>query len=84
VEPIWASCTAINPDIVDFIEAKLGGDRLSNFNISVGVTDKFMRRCRKQSYDLINPRTGRRTREMKARSVSIGLRTPPGGRGTRD
>jgi ribonucleoside-diphosphate reductase alpha chain len=59
-----------HPDIVDFIEAKMEKDRLSNFNISVGVTDKFMEAViRDRLYDLVNPRTGKRTGSAKARSV---------------
>ena len=59
-----------HPDILDFIEAKMEKDRLSNFNISVGVTDKFMEAViRDRPYDLVNPRTGKRTGSAKARSV---------------
>ena len=59
-----------HPDILDFIEAKLERDRLSNFNISVGATDKFMEAVlRDRRYDLVNPRTGKKTGNVKARSV---------------
>lgn len=59
-----------HPDILEFVEAKLEGDRLSNFNISVGVTDRFMNAViRGQPYDLINPRTGKRTGTANAQSV---------------
>ncbi|OGP78013.1 MAG: ribonucleoside-diphosphate reductase, adenosylcobalamin-dependent [Deltaproteobacteria bacterium RBG_16_49_23] len=59
-----------HPDILDFVEAKLGKDRLSNFNISVGATDKFMDAViHGKSYDLINPRNDKKTGSVKARSV---------------
>lgn len=49
-----------HPDIMEFIDAKRAGDTLSNFNISVSVSDAFMHAAaRKESYELIHPRTGR-------------------------
>ena len=32
-----------HPDIIDFIEAKVGSNAFRNFNLSVGVTDAFLR-----------------------------------------
>jgi len=59
-----------HPDILKFVESKLEKDRLSNFNISVGATDKFMEAVvRDKSYDLVNPRTGRKTASARARSI---------------
>ena len=59
-----------HPDILEFAEAKLQKDRLSNFNISVGATDKFMEAfIGDKSYDLINPRTGKKTGSARARSI---------------
>ena len=59
-----------HPDIMDFIAAKEDGSRLSNFNISVAVTEDFMRRVEhNQTYDLVNPRTGLPAGQLNARAV---------------
>jgi ribonucleoside-diphosphate reductase alpha chain len=59
-----------HPDILDFIKCKSNEEFLSNFNISVGVTDRFMKSVQKnQDYDLINPRTNKVTQKLNARKV---------------
>ena len=59
-----------HPDIVDFIEAKTQAGKFSNFNLSVAVTDKFMRAVKRNAnFDLINPRTGKKTAKLKAASL---------------
>jgi ribonucleoside-diphosphate reductase alpha chain len=48
-----------HPDILEFITCKLDTTKITNFNISVAVTNAFMRAVeRDETYDLINPRTG--------------------------
>ena len=43
-----------HPDIMRFINAKADQEKLTNFNISVAVTDKFMRALKtKGTYDLV-------------------------------
>ncbi len=59
-----------HPDILSFIRSKEDGENLSNFNISVAVTEDFMERVdRGEEYDLINPRTGAVTSRLNAREV---------------
>jgi len=59
-----------HPDIVDFIEAKIEPGRFCNFNLSVGVTDKFMRAVKgNRDFNLINPRTGKTVRKVKAKAL---------------
>ena len=59
-----------HPDILEFVEAKLDGTSLQNFNISVGMTDAFMAAIQQdRSYDLIHPRTGRPVGRLRAAEV---------------
>jgi len=58
-----------HPDILKFIESKLSGG-ITNFNISVAVTDEFMRAlAADDEYDLVDPHTRQVTRRMRARDV---------------
>jgi len=59
-----------HPDVLDFIEAKTEHGAFENFNLSVGVTDKFMRAVRAgRSFALVNPRTGRKARTIDASAL---------------
>jgi ribonucleoside-diphosphate reductase alpha chain len=49
-----------HPDIESFVAAKARPGTLSTFNLSVGVTDAFLRGAvEHRSHELVNPRTGR-------------------------
>lgn len=59
-----------HPDILEFIRAKEDNDELTNFNISVALTEDFMNAVEDdEEYDLINPRTGEITGSLRAREV---------------
>lgn len=59
-----------HPDIIDFITSKDQDNCLTNFNISVGLTEEFMDAVIKnRDYDLINPRTKESMSKLSARST---------------
>ena len=56
-----------HPDVIEFIRAKVGAGRISNFNLSVGTTDAFWRAALAgESFDLINPRDGKVVDSVRA------------------
>jgi len=59
-----------HPDILEFIWVKDNPEELVNFNISVAITDNFMKALDKDStYPLINPRTEKTVKRLRARDV---------------
>ncbi|MBI4587327.1 MAG: adenosylcobalamin-dependent ribonucleoside-diphosphate reductase [Candidatus Rokubacteria bacterium] len=59
-----------HPDILEFVDAKLDGRTLQNFNLSVGVTDRFMEAVEAgESYEFVHPGSGRVVNRVRAREV---------------
>lgn len=59
--PVW------HPDIMDFIKCKVEDGRLSNMNISVAITDKFMETLREKiPFKLHSPSDGSERGEISA------------------
>jgi ribonucleoside-diphosphate reductase alpha chain len=59
-----------HPDILEFITCKDDLTQVTNFNISVAVTDAFMEAVEQGTgYDLVHPRTGQPVGRLDARDV---------------
>lgn len=59
-----------HPDIRQFITCKVDENQITNFNISVGVTEAFMRAVRDDgTYDLVAPHTHEAVETVRAREI---------------
>jgi len=59
-----------HPDIIEFVQCKNDENKLNNFNISVGITDEFMR-CvyNNEEFPLINPKDNTVYKYVNARHL---------------
>lgn len=59
-----------HPDIMDFIDCKQNNKEITNFNISVGLTEKFMNAVEEGGdYELVDPHSKQVTGALNAREV---------------
>ena len=59
-----------HPDIISMIKCKSDSSEITNFNISVGLTEKFMEAViRGEDYDLIHPATHEKVGTLNAKEV---------------
>ena len=59
-----------HPDIREFITCKTDESAITNFNISVGITDAFMRAVENDSdFNLVNPQNGEVWETVRARDL---------------
>jgi len=59
-----------HPDILEFITCKDSDKEITNFNISVAITNEFMDKLRKEeNYDLIDPRSKKSIKRLNAKYV---------------
>jgi len=65
-----AILNVVRPDIMEFITAKEDTSELTNFNISVGLTESFMDAVEKdEEYELISPYNNEPVESLNAREV---------------
>jgi len=59
-----------HPDILDFISAKRNNADITNFNISIGITEEFMNAVKEnRKYSLIDPHSKNKVGEYDAKEV---------------
>jgi len=59
-----------HPDVLEFITCKENDKEITNFNISVALTEDFVKKAnRNEEYELIDPRSKKVVKSLKAKEV---------------
>lgn len=59
-----------HPDILQFITCKDNDRTITNFNISIAITDEFMRKLKKEEdYELIDPHSHKPVKKLNSKTV---------------
>ncbi len=59
-----------HPDILEFVTCKESDKEITNFNISVAITEDFIKKASKnEEYDLVDPHTKKGVQKLNARKV---------------
>jgi ribonucleoside-diphosphate reductase alpha chain len=59
-----------HPDILEFITCKENNRQITNFNISIAITDEFMKKLETgEDYDIIDPHTQKTVKKLNTREV---------------
>ena len=59
-----------HPDVLEFIKCKENDKEITNFNISIAITEDFMNKViEDEEYSLIDPHTKKETGKLKAKEV---------------
>ena len=59
-----------HPDILEFITCKENDKEITNFNISIGLTEEFIgKTMRNEEYELVDPHTHKAAGKLKAKHV---------------
>ena len=59
-----------HPDVMEFATCKENNKQITNFNISIAITDEFMQKLEKaENYDLIDPHTHKPVKQVNSKEV---------------
>ncbi|MBL7715922.1 MAG: adenosylcobalamin-dependent ribonucleoside-diphosphate reductase [Bdellovibrionales bacterium] len=59
-----------HPDVMEFVDSKRSEKSIANFNISVGITDRFMQAVdQNQDFELLDPRTDQVVSRVSAKKI---------------